>query len=55
MDTATYAAAAALPGSVIKWLERPFVPEADFVALNLLEVARLWYWRFYATGPCNDI
>ena len=29
MDTVTYAAAAALPRSVIQWLERPFIPEAD--------------------------
>jgi len=43
MDTATYAAAAALPGRVIEWLERSFVPEADFVAFDLSEVARLWY------------
>jgi len=55
MDTVTYAAAAALSGSVIQWLERPFVPEADFLPFSLSEVARLWYWRFHATGPCNDI
>jgi len=55
MDTATYAAAAALPRSSIQWLEYPVVPEADFMAFNLSEVARLWYRRFQATGPCNDI
>ena len=56
MDTATYAAAAALPPrSVIRSLERPFVPEADFLPFDLSEVARSWYWRFRATGPCNDI
>ena len=55
MDTATYAAAAALPRSVTEWLERPFVPEADFLGFSLAELARSWYWRFQATGPCNDI
>ena len=55
MDTATYAAAAALPRSVIQRLERPSDSEADFLPFNLLEVARWWYWRFQATCPCNDI
>jgi len=56
MDTATYAAAAALPRSVIQRLKRrPSGPEADFLPFNLSEVARSWYWRFQATGPCNDI
>jgi hypothetical protein len=55
MDTATYAAAATLPRSVIQWLELPFVPEADLLPFNLSEVARFWYRRFQATGPCNDI
>ena len=31
MDTATYAAAAALPRSVIQRLKRPSGPEADFL------------------------
>jgi len=55
MDTATYAAAAALPQSVIQRLKCPSDPEADFLPFNLSEVARSWYWRFLATGPCNDI
>jgi hypothetical protein len=55
MDTATYAAAAALPQSVVQRLKCPSGPEADFLPFNLSEVARSWYWRFQATGPCNDI
>jgi hypothetical protein len=55
MDTATYAAAAALLWGVIQWLERPFVPEVDFLPFNLSEIARLSYRQFYTTGPCNDI
>ena len=55
MDTATYAAAAALPGSVIEWLERPFVPEADFVAFNFVEGGKIVVLTISATGPCNDI
>jgi len=55
MDTATYAAAAALPQSVILRLKCPSDPETDLLPINLSEVARSWYWRFQATGPCNDI
>jgi hypothetical protein len=38
MDTATYAAAAALPRSVIQRLKCPSGPEADFLPFNLSEV-----------------
>lgn len=55
MDTATYAAAAALPQSVIQHVKHPFLPESDFLPFSLSEVARSLYWRFQATGPCNDI
>ena len=55
MDTATYAAAAALPRSVIQSKEHPFGPEVDFLPFNLSEIARTWVWRFHTTGPCNDI
>jgi hypothetical protein len=55
MDTATYAAAAALPWNVIQHLKRPCDPEADFLPFDLSEVARSWHWRFQVTGPCNDI
>jgi hypothetical protein len=54
MDTATYAATAMLPRSVIKTTEHPG-PEVDFLPFDLSEIARKWIWRFYATGPCNDI
>jgi len=55
MDTATYAAAVALPRSVVQILEYPPSAEVDFVPFNVLEIARSWARRFYATGPCNDI
>jgi hypothetical protein len=55
MDTATYAATAMLPRSVIRKTEHPLAPEVDFLPFDLSEIARRWIWRFYATGPCNDI
>jgi len=55
MDTATYAATAMLPQRVIGKLEHPLTPEADFQPFDLSEIAKKWVWRFYATGPCNDI
>jgi hypothetical protein len=55
MDTATYAATAMLPRSVIQITEYPLGPEVDFLPFDLSEIARRWVWRFYATGPCNDI
>jgi len=55
MDTATYAAAAALPRSAIRCLKHPSATEVDFLPFNLSEIARSLYWRFQATGPCNDI
>jgi hypothetical protein len=55
MDTATYAAAAALPGRVIEWLERSFVPEADFVAFNLSEVALQTREHFIACSGTNEV
>jgi hypothetical protein len=55
MDTATYAATAMLPRGVIRKTEHPLAPEVDFLRLDLSEIARSWIWRFYATGPCNDI
>jgi hypothetical protein len=55
MDTATYAATAMLPRSVIQTTERSLGSEGDFLPFDLSEIARRWIWRFYATGPCNDI
>jgi hypothetical protein len=55
MDTATYAATAALLRSVIQNKEQRFGREVDFMPLNLSEIARSWVWNFRATGPCNDI
>ncbi len=55
MDTATYAATAMLPRSVIRKTEHPLSPEADFMPFDWSEIGRTWVWRFYATGPCNDI
>jgi hypothetical protein len=55
MDTATYAAIAILPRSVIQKAGPSTGPEVDFLPFDLSEVARRWIWRFYATGPCNDI
>jgi hypothetical protein len=55
MDTATYAATAMLPRSVIQKTEHPLDPEVDFLPFDWSEIARRWVWRFYATGPCNDI
>ena len=55
MDTTTYAVAAAVLQSVIQWLKRPFVPEAEFLPFNMSEMARLSYRQFHTTGPCNDI
>ena len=55
MDTATYAAAAELLRSVLQWLKPPVVPEANFLPLNLSDLAWLSYRQFYMRGPCNDI
>jgi hypothetical protein len=55
MDTATYAATAMLPLRVIRKTEHPLGSEVDFVPFDLSEIARRWVWRFYETGPCNDI
>ena len=55
MDTATYAATAMLPWSVIQKTAQPLDPDVEFLPFDLSEIARRWVWRFYATGPCNDI
>jgi hypothetical protein len=55
MDTATYAATAMLPWSVIQKTEHPREPEVDVRPFDFSEIARRWIWRYYATGPCNDI
>ena len=55
MDTATYAAIAMLPRSAIQKTAHPLDPELDFLPFDLSEIARRWVWRFYRTGPCNDI
>ena len=55
MDTATYAAIAVLPHSLIRRMEHPSSPEAELLPLNVSDIARSWIWRFSATGSCNDI
>jgi len=55
MDTATYAAAAALPQWVVQSLPQPFRRETEFVPLDLWWLKRLWLWKFRSTEPCNDI
>jgi hypothetical protein len=55
MDTATYAAAAALTWSVVQSTEHPIGSEADFVPLDLSYITRSWMRLFQATGPCNDL
>jgi hypothetical protein len=55
MDTATYAATAMLPRSLIQNPAHPLAPEVDFLPFDLSEIARRWVWQFSATGPCNDI
>ena len=55
MDTATYAAAAALPWSIVQSAEHPIGSEADFGPLNLSYITLSWIRLFQATGPCNDL
>jgi hypothetical protein len=55
MDTATYAAAAALPWSVVQSTEHPIGSEADLLPLDLSYITRSWTRLFRATGPCNDL
>jgi hypothetical protein len=55
MDTATYAATAMLPRSLIQKTKPQPDPQVDFRPFDLSEIARSWVWRFYTTGPCNDI
>ena len=54
MDTATYAAVAALPWNVVQGIH-PVGPEAEFVPFNLSYLSSLWIRLFQATGPCNDL
>jgi hypothetical protein len=55
MDTATYAAIAALPRNLIQRLDHRLDPEAEFVPLNLSYIRRMFFRLFQATGPCNDL
>ena len=54
MDTTTYAVAAAVLQSVIQWLKRPFVPEAEFLPFNMSEMARLSYRHYERTLEGRD-
>jgi hypothetical protein len=55
MDTATYAAVAALLWSVIQSTKHPIGCEADFVPFNLSYITTSWIRLFQTTGPCNDL
>ena len=55
MDTASYAAVAVLPWSVVQSIEHAVGSEPEFVPLNLSYITNWWPRLFQSTGPCNDI
>jgi hypothetical protein len=55
MDTATYAAIAALPWNVIQRMAHIVVSEVEFVPLNLSYISKSRIHLYRATGPCNDL
>jgi hypothetical protein len=55
MDTASYAAVAVLPWSVVQSIEDAVGSEPEFVPFNLSYITNWWLRLFQSTGPCNDI
>ena len=55
MDTASYAAVAALLRSVVQSIEDAVGSEPEFVPFNLSYITNWWLPLFQSTGPCNDI